>query len=93
MKRFDPWLRKQMKDPEFRREFDALEEEFALARELISARARAKLTQREVARRMRTSQSAVARMESGRGLPSTSSLVKYARAVGRKIEIKLSKQA
>ena len=93
MKRFDPWLRKQMKDPEFKKEYDALEEEFALARELINARARAKLTQHEVARRMGTSQSAVARMESGKGLPSTSSLVKYARAVGRKIEIKLSKPA
>ncbi|HXP23991.1 MAG TPA: helix-turn-helix transcriptional regulator, partial [Candidatus Sulfotelmatobacter sp.] len=66
-----------------------LEPEFALARELIGARAKAKLTQGEVARRMGTSQSAVARMESGRKMPSTASLQKYARAVGRELRIAL----
>jgi transcriptional regulator with XRE-family HTH domain len=38
---------------------------------------------------MGTSQSAVARMESGRSLPSTTSLIKYAKAVGHKVQIKL----
>ena len=61
-----------------------------MARELISARTKAKLTQAQVARRMGTSQSAVARIESGR-TPSLTSLRKYARAVGRKVEIRLSK--
>lgn len=91
MRSFDAWLRKQMKDPEFKKEFDALENEFKLASELIRARAKAKLSQAEVAHRMGTSQSAVARMESGRKLPSTSSLVKYAKAVGHKVQVKLSK--
>jgi predicted transcriptional regulator len=90
MRTFDAWKRKQMKDPEFRKEYDALEEEFALIGELLSARSKAKLTQAQVARRMGTSQSAVARIESGR-TPSLTSLRKYARAVGRKVEIKLSK--
>ena len=93
MRSFEAFKRKMLKDPAVRKEYDALEEEFALARELIGARAKANLTQNQVAHRMGTSQSAVARMESGRGLPSTTSLVKYARAVGRKIEIKLSKRA
>ena len=78
-----------MKNPAFKREYDALESEFALARELIGARAKAKLSQAQVARRMGTSQSAVARMESGRTLPSTTSLVKYAKAVGRELKIAL----
>lgn len=89
MRSFEAWKRKQLKDPKFKAAYDALEEEFALARELIGARARAKLSQEEVAKRMGTSQSAVARMESGRSLPSTSSLVKYAKAVGHRVEIKL----
>jgi DNA-binding XRE family transcriptional regulator len=93
MRSFEAFKRKMLKDPAVKKEYDALEEEFALARELIGARAKANLTQNQVARRMGTSQSAVARMESGRGLPSTTSLIKYARAVGRKIEIKLSKRA
>lgn len=89
MRSFEAWKRKQLKNPEFKAAYDALEEEFALASELIGARARAKLSQEEVARRMGTSQSAVARMESGRTLPSTSSLVKYAKATGHRVEIKL----
>jgi len=90
MRSVEAWKRKQMKDPAFKKEYDALEEEFALIHELLKARSGAKLTQAEVARRMGTSQSAVARMESGRA-PSLSSLRKYARAVGRKVEIRLSK--
>lgn len=91
MRSFDAWFRQQMKNPAFKKEYDALEEEFALARELVGARARAKLTQDQVARRMGTSQSAVARMESGRKMPSTTSLQKYAKAVGHRMHINLSK--
>lgn len=87
MRSVEAWKKKKLKDPAFRKEYDALEPEFALARELIGARVKAKLTQEEVARRMGTSQSAVARMESGRGLPSTTSLRKYAKAVGRELKI------
>ncbi len=86
----ETWLKKKLKDPKFKAEYDRLEPEFALARELIGARLKAKLTQAQVARRMGTSQSAVARIESGR-TPSLTSLRKYARAVGRKVEIRLSK--
>jgi len=69
--------------------YDRLEPEFALARELVVARAKARLSQAQVARRMGTSQSAVARMESGHKMPSTASLQKYARAVGRELLIAL----
>ncbi|MGZ5934779.1 MAG: helix-turn-helix domain-containing protein [Rhizomicrobium sp.] len=91
MRSFDAWKRRMLKNPEFKKEYDALEEEFALINELLGARARAKLTQAQVARRMGTSQSAVARMESGRTPPSISSLIKYAHATGSKVEIRLSK--
>ena len=90
MRSFEAWKRRMMKDPEFKKEYDALEDEFALASELIGARAKAKLTQEQVAKRMGTSQSAVARIESGRA-PSLTSLRKYAKAVGRRVEIKLAK--
>ena len=90
MKSVEAWKRKQMKDPAFKAAYDALEEEYALIRELLDARTRAKLTQAQVAKRMGTSQSAVARLESGRA-PSLASLRKYAKATGSKIEIKLSK--
>jgi ribosome-binding protein aMBF1 (putative translation factor) len=77
------------KDPEFIREYDALEEEFALANALIGARAHAKLSQAELAERMGTSQSAIARLESGRSMPSTRTLERLAAATGTKLRIRL----
>ena len=93
MRSFEAFKKEMLKNPAFKKEYDALEEEYALARELITARSKAKLTQAQVARRMGTSQSAVARMESGRSLPSTSSLKKYAKAVGHRVVITLKKAA
>ena len=90
MKSFEAYRRRALKNPTVRAEYERLGPEFAVARTLIAARTAAKMTQGEVAKRMGTSQSAVARMESGRALPSTSSLVKYAEAVGRKLTIGLS---
>ncbi|MBS0275861.1 MAG: helix-turn-helix domain-containing protein [Proteobacteria bacterium] len=88
MKNVETWLKEKLKNPKFKKEYDALDEEFALIGELLKARTRAKLTQAQVAKRMGTSQSAVARMESGRA-PSMASLRKYAKATGSKIEIRL----
>jgi ribosome-binding protein aMBF1 (putative translation factor) len=83
------WGRAQMQDPDFKREYDALEEEFALLTSLIRARTRAGLTQEELAQRMGTTQSVVARLESGRGKPSTRTLERYAKATGTKLRITL----
>ena len=47
----DDLHKKWMKDPEYRREYEALGEEFSLAAALIDARTRAGLTQEEVAKR------------------------------------------
>lgn len=80
---------KWREDPEFVREYDALEEEFALASQIIGARARADLSQAELAARMNTSQSAIARLESGRSRPSTQTLRKLAEATGSKLRIVL----
>ena len=79
--------KKWMKDPEYRREYDALEEEFALILEVAKARQRAGLSQTELAKRMKTTQSTIARLESGRGLPSTRTLSRYAKATGHRLKI------
>jgi ribosome-binding protein aMBF1 (putative translation factor) len=75
------------KDPEYRQAYDALEEEFALAAAIAEARGKAGLTQEEVAKRMQTTQSNVARLESGRTTPSTRTLEKFAQAVGARLKI------
>jgi predicted transcriptional regulator len=84
------FMAKSLTNPEVKREFDALEQEFAIASELIRARARAGLSQDELAARMGTSQSAIARLESGQTLPSTKTLLRYAEATSSKVELRLS---
>ena len=80
------------KDPEFVAAYDALEEEFALAEALISARAQASMTQEDVAQKMGTTQAAIARLESGRTMPSTHTLTRFARATGTKLRIHFVKE-
>jgi ribosome-binding protein aMBF1 (putative translation factor) len=77
-----------MKDPEYRAEYEALEEEFALVGALIDARINAKLTQQELADRMETTQAFIARMESGKVMPTTRTLKKLAAATGTWLRIK-----
>ena len=82
-------IRKQwFKDPEFVKEYEALEPEFRLAKQLIGARVHAGLSQQDMADKMGTSQSTVARLESGHK-PSIRSLERYASAVDMKVEINL----
>ena len=69
-------------DPSIRAAYDAQADDFALAHELISARTEAGLTQADVAERMGTTQSTVARLEAGKAVPSLRSLQRYAQAVG-----------
>ncbi|MCJ9749806.1 helix-turn-helix domain-containing protein [Neorhizobium sp. BETTINA12A] len=79
------------KDPEFVAAYDALEEEFALAEALIKARAQASMTQEDVAKAMGTTQAAIARLESGRSMPSTRTLQRFADATGTKLRISFQK--
>ncbi|WP_105400824.1 helix-turn-helix domain-containing protein [Neorhizobium sp. T7_12] len=78
-------------DPEFVAAYDALEEEFALAEALIKARAQASMTQEDVAKAMGTTQAAIARLESGRSMPSTRTLQRFADATGTKLRISFQK--
>ena len=77
------WLR----DPAYREAYDELAPEFRLARALIEARANAGLTQAQLAERMQTTQSVVARLESGRAHPSTRTLEKFAQAAAMRLTI------
>ena len=76
-----------MKSPKYKAEYDAMDEEFQLARMLIEARMQAGLSQTQLARRMKTSQSYVARLESGQVKPSTDALQRFAQATGLRLRI------
>jgi ribosome-binding protein aMBF1 (putative translation factor) len=79
--------RKLFEKPQVRKEYDALEEEFALVAAVAKARQRAGLSQAQLAKRMKTTQSTIARLESGRGLPSTRTLARFAKATGHRLKI------
>jgi ribosome-binding protein aMBF1 (putative translation factor) len=81
--------KKWSKNPEYISAYDKLKPEFEVARLLIEARTQAGLTQAQLAKRIQTTQSAVARFESGRIHPSTKTLQKIAQATGTRLKISL----
>lgn len=84
---FENVKKEWMKDPEFVGEYEALEEEFSLASALISARAQADMTQEDVAAKMDTSQSYIAKLEGGTVSPTMKALKRYAAATGSRLKI------
>jgi transcriptional regulator with XRE-family HTH domain len=82
--RADDLHEKWMKDPKYRREYKALEEEFSLTAAMI---------EEQVARWMKTTQAAIARLESRASRPSTSTLQRYAKATGSRLRISFEPEA
>ena len=87
MTRVKDLQREWMKKPGYKAEYEALEEDLQLVRSLIEARSRAGLSQTELALRMKTSQSYVARIEGGEVQPSTAALTRFAEATGSRLKI------
>ena len=88
------FLQNALKREGFRKAYEGLEEEYVLIREMLAARSKSGLTQEAVAQSMRTTKSAVSRLESaGKHAPSLTSLRKYAQAVGCRLEIRLVRDA
>jgi DNA-binding XRE family transcriptional regulator len=84
------FIKKASKRKAFRIAYEDLEEEYRLTREMLAARSKFGLTQEAVAELMGTTKSAVSRLEAaGKHAPSLTTLKKYARAVGCRLEIKL----
>ena len=84
MTRLRDLKKRLMENPEFR-------EEYALVAQLIRARTEAKLTQAELAQRLGTTQSAIARLEGGRVSPSIATLRRYAEATGTRLTVGLQR--
>ncbi len=81
---FHEWV----KEPAFVAAYNALEDEFSLAGALVAARSQADMTQEQVAAAMGTTQAVVARLESGRTMPSTRTLERFAKATGMQLRIR-----
>jgi len=74
-------------DPEVQAEYDALEDEFNLARTVIALRTESGLTQRDLAERVGIKQPQLARIEAGRQIPKLETLALLAEGAGYIVEI------
>lgn len=83
-------LKELLKDPEFKKEWEDSEVEYQLGRKLIEARLKNKMSQRDLAKKIGTSQAAISRIESMSGNPSLNLLKRIASALNVKLQISLS---
>ena len=88
---FEDMKREALRNPEFRKAYNALAPKYALINAMLDARNKKGMTQAEIARRAGTTQSAIARFESGRSNPTLEFASRLSSAVGAKLEIRLSK--
>lgn len=81
-------LKKELlKDPKFKKLYEESQPEFEIARTIIRARIEKKLTQKELARRMKTTQSVISRVEQAKTSPSISFLKRLASALNTKLQV------
>ncbi len=80
-------LKEQLKDTEFRSEYEALEPEYEIIRQIILARKELNITQEELAERSGIKQSNISRLERGTYNPSLNSLKKIAKGLGKELHI------
>lgn len=87
MRNFDDLKKELLENPEFKKEYDALEPEYALIRQIIDRRLKSGLSQQNLAERAGTKQSAISRLESGNYNPSLFFLKKIAAALGSEVRV------
>ena len=85
--KFRDHLKEQLKDPEFRSEYEALEPEYEIIRQIILARKELKITQKELAERTGIKQGNISRLEKGTYNPSLQSLKKVAKGLNKELHI------
>lgn len=83
-------LNEELKDPEFRKEWEALEPEYQVVKAMITARIESGLTQKQLSEKTGINQSNLSRIERGEGNPSVSTLNRIAAAMGKKLVISFS---
>lgn len=88
--RFQDHLKEALKNPKFKAEYDRLGPEYELISSVIAKRIEKKMTQKQLAKKIGTKQSAISRLESGNANPSFTFLQKVADALGTRLEIRFS---
>lgn len=86
---FDDSLKEALKDPEFKKAYDALELEYSIIEQVIRKRLDKKMSQKQLAEKVGTKQSAISRLEGGNSNPSIAFLEKVAKALGGKLQVSI----
>lgn len=84
---WNTFKQKLLKDPEFRKLYDESQPEYEIARAIIRARIEKKMTQKELAKRMHTTQSVISRVEQAKTSPSISFLKRLATAINTTLHV------
>lgn len=85
---FDELLAHELKDPDFRKDWEADSSNRELGKQIINARIESKLSQRDLAKRANTTQAVISRIESMSVSPSIQLVDRIARAFGKTLLIK-----
>lgn len=88
--KFESVLKESLKDPKFKKEYERLGPKYDLIRQVIEAKTKLGLTQKEIANRMGTKQSALARFESGNINPTLNFMQKLAKALNMTLKLTIS---
>ena len=84
---FDDYLAKELQDPEFKAEWDALEPEFQIIRGIIEGREMNGLTQEQLSAVTGINQANISRLENGTANPSLRTLKRLAAGMGMALKI------
>lgn len=84
------YLKTQLKDPKFKREWEKSEAAYQVTKVLIEARLKSKISQRELAQKAGTTQAVISRIENMSVSPSINLLNRLASSLGKKLEIKFA---
>ncbi|MDR1701411.1 MAG: helix-turn-helix transcriptional regulator [Sporomusaceae bacterium] len=87
MTNFDEYVADKFKNPEFKKEYDALEPEFAIIQAMIDARKNSGLTQKQLAEKTGIAQSDISKIESGEANPSLKTLKRLASGMDMKLKL------
>ena len=87
MKKFDDYLKEQLQDDEFRKEYEALQPEFDVIRAIINARISQGLTQKELSKRTGINQADISKLENGTRNPTINLLKRLADGMGMQLKI------
>ena len=85
--KFDDFLKEQLQDPEFKKEYEALQPEHAIRQAIIDARQQSGLTQKELSERIGIAQGDISKLERGNANPSIRTLQRLAAGMGMKLRL------